>query len=61
VAGSWGPVELVVAAAIAPLLESVGSNLRTTRRSSGLALNFRDVSERKALEEQLRSSRSTIR
>ncbi len=35
-------------------LESVGSNLLDDPAIAGLALNFRDVSERKALEEQLR-------
>src|SRR6185295_2833534 len=34
--------------------ESVGSNLLEDPAIAGLALNFRDVSERKALEEQLR-------
>jgi diguanylate cyclase (GGDEF)-like protein/PAS domain S-box-containing protein len=35
-------------------LESVGSNLMDDPAVAGLAINFRDVSERKALEEQLR-------
>ena len=35
-------------------LECVGSNLMDDPAAAGLALNFRDVSERKALEEQLR-------
>jgi len=35
-------------------LESVGSNLVDDTAINGLALNFRDVSERKTLEEQLR-------
>ncbi len=35
-------------------LECVGSNLMDDPAIAGLALNFRDVSERKALEEQLR-------
>ncbi len=35
-------------------LECVGSNLSDDPAIDGLALNFRDVSERKALEEQLR-------
>jgi diguanylate cyclase (GGDEF)-like protein/PAS domain S-box-containing protein len=35
-------------------LETVGSNLLDDPAVGGLALNFRDVSERKALEEQLR-------
>ena len=36
------------------VLESVGSNLTDDPAVQGLALNFRDISERKALEEQLR-------
>ncbi|MBV8910914.1 MAG: EAL domain-containing protein [Gammaproteobacteria bacterium] len=36
------------------VIESVGSNLTQDPAVSGLALNFRDISERKALEEQLR-------
>lgn len=36
------------------VLEVVGSNLLTDPAVYGLALNFRDISERKALEEQLR-------
>src|SRR5262249_21388790 len=49
------PVELTVGnGARRNTLESVGSNLLDDPAISGLALNFRDVSERKALEEQLR-------
>ena len=36
------------------MLEIVGSNLTDDPAVQGLALNFRDISERKALEEQLR-------
>src|SRR5262249_8667895 len=36
------------------VIESVGSNLTNDPAVQGLALNFRDISERKALEEQLR-------
>ena len=36
------------------VIESVGSNLSEDPAVQGLALNFRDISERKALEEQLR-------
>jgi diguanylate cyclase (GGDEF)-like protein/PAS domain S-box-containing protein len=36
------------------VLEIVGSNLTEDRAVQGLALNFRDITERKALEEQLR-------
>ncbi|MGH8262092.1 MAG: putative bifunctional diguanylate cyclase/phosphodiesterase [Steroidobacteraceae bacterium] len=36
------------------VLEVVGSNLTKDRAVQGLALNFRDITERKALEEQLR-------
>jgi PAS domain S-box-containing protein len=50
-----GPVEFVVGnGARRQALESVGSNLLDDPAVGGLALNFRDVSERKALEEQLR-------
>ncbi len=50
-----GPVEVVVGnGARRSTLESVGSNLLDDPAIAGLALNFRDVSERKALEEQLR-------
>jgi diguanylate cyclase (GGDEF)-like protein/PAS domain S-box-containing protein len=52
---SIGPVEVVVGnGARRSTLESVGSNLLDDPAIAGLALNFRDVSERKALEEQLR-------
>jgi diguanylate cyclase (GGDEF)-like protein/PAS domain S-box-containing protein len=52
---SIGPVEVTVGnAARRSTLESVGSNLLDDPAIAGLALNFRDVSERKALEEQLR-------
>jgi diguanylate cyclase (GGDEF)-like protein/PAS domain S-box-containing protein len=50
-----GPVELQVSnGSRRYTLESVGSNLLHDPAIGGLALNFRDVSERKALEEQLR-------
>ncbi len=52
---SVGPVEVVAGnGARRSTLESVGSNLLQDPAIAGLALNFRDVSERKALEEQLR-------
>ncbi len=52
---SIGPVEVVVGNSNRrSTLESVGSNLLDDPAIAGLALNFRDVSERKALEEQLR-------
>jgi diguanylate cyclase (GGDEF)-like protein/PAS domain S-box-containing protein len=52
---SIGPVEVVVGnGARRSTLETVGSNLFDDPAIAGLALNFRDVSERKALEEQLR-------
>ncbi len=52
---SIGPVEVVVGNGTRrSTLESVGSNLLDDPAIAGLALNFRDVSERKALEEQLR-------
>ena len=54
-AGTIGPVELVIErGADRHVLESVGSNLMADPAVRGLALNFRDISERKALEEQLR-------
>ena len=54
-AGTVGPVELVFERGQSRhVLESVGSNLTTDPAVRGLALNFRDISERKALEEQLR-------
>ncbi len=50
-----GPVEAVVETGDRrSTLECVGSNLTDDPAIGGLALNFRDVSERKALEEQLR-------
>jgi diguanylate cyclase (GGDEF)-like protein/PAS domain S-box-containing protein len=50
-----GPIEVtVVTDDRRSTLESVGSNLMDDPAIAGLALNFRDVSERKALEEQLR-------
>jgi diguanylate cyclase (GGDEF)-like protein/PAS domain S-box-containing protein len=50
-----GPVEAVVESGDRrSTLECVGSNLADDPAIGGLALNFRDVSERKALEEQLR-------
>ena len=49
-----GPVELSVSRGTARrTLEAVGSNLLDDPAVAGLALNFRDVSERKVLEEQL--------
>ena len=53
--GTVGPVELrIERAARRCVLEGVGSNLTQDPAVQGLALNFRDISERKALEEQLR-------
>ncbi|HET9695031.1 MAG TPA: EAL domain-containing protein [Steroidobacteraceae bacterium] len=50
-----GPVELVLESGDRRgTLECVGSNLIDDPAIAGLALNLRDVSERKALEEQLR-------
>ena len=50
-----GPIELVVETGDRrSILECVGSNLMDDPAIAGLALNFRDVSERKVLEEQLR-------
>jgi diguanylate cyclase (GGDEF)-like protein/PAS domain S-box-containing protein len=50
-----GPLELVVEIDDRrSTVECVGSNLLDDAAIGGLALNFRDVSERKALEEQLR-------
>ncbi len=50
-----GPVEVQVSSGTKRFtLESVGSNLLHDPAIAGLALNFRDVSERKVLEEQLR-------
>jgi len=54
-AGTVGPVELrLERGARRCVLESVGSNLTQDPAVQGLALNFRDISERKALEQQLR-------
>ncbi len=53
--GSVGPEELrLVRGASRFVLEIVGSNLTNDPAVKGLSLNFRDISERKALEEQLR-------
>ncbi|MBV8147060.1 MAG: EAL domain-containing protein [Gammaproteobacteria bacterium] len=53
--GTVGPVELRLDRGMRRcVLESVGSNLTADPAVQGLALNFRDISERKALEEQLR-------
>jgi diguanylate cyclase (GGDEF)-like protein/PAS domain S-box-containing protein len=52
-AGVVGPVELRIERA-ARVIEAVGSNLNDDRAVRGLALNFRDISERKVLEEKLR-------
>ena len=53
--GTVGPVELRIERDPARfVLEIVGSNLMHDPAVNGLALNFRDISERKALEEQLR-------
>jgi diguanylate cyclase (GGDEF)-like protein/PAS domain S-box-containing protein len=50
-----GPVEAVVQAGDRrSTLECVGCNLTDDTAIAGLTLNFRDVTERKALEEQLR-------
>ncbi len=50
-----GPIEVAVEIGERrSTLECVGSNLTDDPAIRGLALNFRDVSERKALEEQLR-------
>ncbi len=50
-----GPIEAVVETGERrSTLECVGSNLTHDPAIAGLALNFRDVSERKVLEEQLR-------
>jgi diguanylate cyclase (GGDEF)-like protein/PAS domain S-box-containing protein len=54
-AGTVGPVELrVERGSKSYVVETVGSNLSDDPAVAGLALNFRDISERKALEEQLR-------
>ncbi len=53
--GTVGPVELrIERATTRHVIEGVGSNLTLDPAVRGLALNFRDISERKALEEQLR-------
>ena len=53
--GTIGPVELRIERdPVCCVLEIVGSNLTNDPAVGGLALNFRDISERKALEEQLR-------
>ena len=53
--GTVGPVELVIERGPSRrVLECVGSNLTGDPAVRGLALNFRDISERKALEHQLR-------
>jgi diguanylate cyclase (GGDEF)-like protein/PAS domain S-box-containing protein len=50
-----GPIEVTVGSGSRRYtLECVGSNLLDDPAVGGLAINFRDVSERKALEEQLR-------
>jgi diguanylate cyclase (GGDEF)-like protein/PAS domain S-box-containing protein len=50
-----GPLELRIdRGSVRYVLEVVGSNLTDDPAVKGLALNFRDVSERNALEEQLR-------
>ena len=50
-----GPVEAMVGTGDRrSIIECVGTNLVHDPAIAGLALNFRDVSERKALEEQLR-------
>jgi diguanylate cyclase (GGDEF)-like protein/PAS domain S-box-containing protein len=54
-AGTVGPVELHIERGDRRhVVEGVGSNLTEDPAVQGLALNFRDISERKALEEQLR-------
>jgi diguanylate cyclase (GGDEF)-like protein/PAS domain S-box-containing protein len=53
--GTVGPFELRIERGDKRcVIEGVGSNLSTDPAVEGLALNFRDTSERKALEEQLR-------
>jgi diguanylate cyclase (GGDEF)-like protein/PAS domain S-box-containing protein len=53
--GTVGPVELAIERGPNRyVLECVGSNLTRDPAVQGLALNFRNISERKALEEQLR-------
>jgi diguanylate cyclase (GGDEF)-like protein/PAS domain S-box-containing protein len=53
--GAVGPIELrLERASRRYTLEAVGSNLSADPAVMGLALNLRDISERKALEERLR-------
>jgi diguanylate cyclase (GGDEF)-like protein/PAS domain S-box-containing protein len=53
--GAVGPLELCIQRGEKRcVIESVGGNLTDDPAVRGLALNFRDISERKALEEQLR-------
>ena len=52
-AGVVGPVELRIER-VNRVIEGVGSNLSEDPAVRGLALNFRDISERKVLEEKLR-------
>jgi len=51
--GAVGPVELRIERA-SRVVEAVGSNLSNDPAVRGFALNFRDISERKVLEEKLR-------
>lgn len=51
--GVVGPVELRMER-VGRVIEAVGSNLSGDPAVRGLALNFRDITERKALEEKLR-------
>ena len=52
---SVGPIEVLVGSGFTRVtLECVGSNLLDDPAVGGLAINLRDISERKALEEQLR-------
>ncbi len=53
--GTVGPVEITIQRGSSRhVLEGVGSNLTQDPAVRGLALNLRDISERKALEEKLR-------
>ena len=53
--GTVGPVELrIVSPSGSCVLEVVGRNLTNDPAVDGFALNFRNITERKALEEQLR-------
>ena len=52
-AGVVGPVELRIER-VGRVIEGVGSNLSDDPAVRGLAVNFRDISERKVLEEKLR-------